>query len=103
MTMRDPTNIRDNAALDQAEAARQAAEARAEIEDLKWLLTHRPGRRFAWRLMGEAGVFRSTFHTSGSVMTFNEGKRAAGLQLLTQIMEHAPDAFLQMQNEAKSR
>ena len=52
--------------------------------------------------MSEAGVFRSTFHTSGSVMAFNEGTRSQGIKLLTQIMATNPDAFTLMQKEAKA-
>lgn len=102
MSTRDPTDLRSQTDEVEAEEARLNREQRQEQEDLKWLLAHRAGRRIAWRLMSEAGVFRSTFHTSGSVMAFNEGTRSQGIKLLTQIMATNPDAFTLMQKEAKA-
>lgn len=100
--MRDPTDLRSHESEHTDQERRDELKQRQEIEDLKWLLAHPAGRRIAWRLMAEAGVFRSTFNQSGSVMAFNEGQRAQGLKLLTAIMETAPDAFTKMQKEAKA-
>lgn len=100
--MRDPTDLRAHESDQTAEQRRDELKQRQETEDLKWLLAHQQGRRIAWRLMGDAGVFRSTFNHSGSVMAFNEGQRAQGLKLLMQVMAHAPDAFTKMQKEAKA-
>lgn len=100
--MRDPTDIR--AQEREAEDAERQAKFKQDgrVKDLKWLLAHRPGRRIAWQLLADAGVFRSSFNASGSVMAFNEGARSQGLKLLAEIMEHAPDAFTLMQKEAKA-
>ena len=100
--MRDPTDLRAQESETTAEDRRAELKQRREIEDLKWLLAHRQGRRIAWKLMGDAGVFRSVFNHSGSVMAFNEGQRSQGLKLLMSIMEHAPEAFTLMQKEAKA-
>jgi cation transport regulator ChaC len=100
--MRDPTDLRSQESDQTDQQRRDELKQQREIEDLKWLLAHPQGRRIAWRWMGEAGVFRGTFNQSGSVMAFNEGKRAQGLALLMQIMAHAPDAFTKMQKEAKA-
>lgn len=102
MTTRDPTDLRSTAAEAETDKAKLTRDERQEQEDIKWLLAHRPGRRIAWKLMSDAGVFRTTFNTSGSVMAFNEGQRAQGLKLLAQIMALAPDAFTLMQKEAKA-
>ena len=100
--MRDPTDLRSQESDAADSQQRDDLKQRQEIEDLKWLLAHQQGRRIAWRLMGDAGVFRSTFNHSGSVMAFNEGQRAQGLKLLMAVMAHAPDAFTKMQKEAKA-
>ena len=100
--MRDPTDLQAQADEEEAETRRLTRKQRQEVEDIKWLLAHRPGRRIAWALLGDAGVFQSSFNHSGSVMAFNEGRRNLGLQMLAKIMEHAPDAFLTMQREAKA-
>lgn len=100
--MRDPTDLRSQESDQAADQRRAELKQQRDIEDLKWLLAHPQGRRIAWQWMGDAGVFRSTFNQSGSVMAFNEGQRAQGLKLLTSIMAHAPDAFTKMQKEAKA-
>lgn len=100
-TTRDPTDLRAQEANTEAQQQRYDLGLLQEIEDFKWLLKHRPGRRIVWKLMSDAGVFRSVFNHSGSVMAFNEGQRAQGLKLLMSIMEHAPEAFTLMQKESK--
>jgi hypothetical protein len=86
---------------EQQEAADKAAEARrVEIEDLRGILNSKTGRRFVWRLLERAGVYRTSFNNSGSITAFNEGRRDVGLFLLNEIHEVAPDAYLTMLKEA---
>lgn len=67
--------------------------------DLRWLMEQKRGRRVVWRILEEAGIYRSVFHTSGSVMAFNEGQRNAGLRLLDQVMRAAPQQYMTMLEE----
>lgn len=72
-----------------------------EIDDILTVLSTRQGRRYLWRIMGEAGVFRMSFIAGAADATaFNEGKRNLGASILTEIMDHAPKLFLTMQQEA---
>lgn len=84
------------------EDAKLEREVRQAVEDLRWLMGHKPGRRFVRRLLERTGVYRTSFHTSGSVMSFNEGQRNVGLGLVAEIQEHAPDQFLLMLKEQTS-
>lgn len=70
-----------------------------ELEDIKWLVGHEAGRRIAARLIAEAGVYKTTFHTSGSVMAFNEGKRSLGLFLLDELLTASPNSYLKILKE----
>lgn len=70
-----------------------------EIEDLKKLLSMPEGRRYIWRLMAHAGVFRTSF-TGNSTTFFNEGKREIGLMVISEVMNASPSSFTQMQNES---
>lgn len=72
-----------------------------EIEDLKAVLGTPQGRRFIWRLLGQAGIFRPSF-VAGSPDTtaFNDGARNQGLNLMAEVMSEAPKQFLTMQQEA---
>jgi hypothetical protein len=77
----------------------QEHDARA---DLSTLMGQAYGRRIVWRLLGECGVFRSSFHTSGSTVYFLEGRRDVGLRLMADVLQAAPEAYLLMQSEAKN-
>lgn len=70
-----------------------------QLEDVRWMMGHPQGRRFVTRLLEEAGVHRTVFHTSGSVMAFNEGKRTLGLFVQGEVLEAAPEAYLKLLQE----
>lgn len=97
--MRDPTDTDDH----EAQAAEQAKKAqlrrRREVDDLKWLMAHAQGRRFICRLLEESGVFRTSFHVSGSTAAFNEGKKHVGYVLTADLMEFTPDAYVKLLKE----
>jgi hypothetical protein len=76
-----------------------AESRRKEIEDIKWLMAHKAGRRLAWRLLERAGVYRTSFNNSGSITAFNEGQRNMGLFLLAELQEISPDNYLAMIKE----
>jgi hypothetical protein len=99
----DPTDIKaqQRAARDEQERQRIAKEN--EAADYQWLLSTDRGRRMVWNWLGDYGVFRTSFNSSGSITAFNEGQRNAGLRLITAVMEHAPEMFPVMQAEAKKR
>lgn len=85
----------------QKAAEAQAEVRRVQVEDVKWLLAHKAGRRFVWRLLEQAGVYRTSFNNSGSVTAFNEGQRNIGLMLVAEIQELVPERYLDMLKERK--
>lgn len=100
--MHDPTDLRQQALNTEAQRQREEQRARQRKDDLVWLMGTKPGRRIAWRLLEETGVYRNPFNNSGSVMAFNCGQMNVGQQFLAEIMEHAPDAYLNLLKEAKT-
>jgi hypothetical protein len=83
-------------------AAREAAQrARIEVDDLKWVMQNKRGRRFVHSVLERAGVFRSTFHTNALTMAFSEGARNEGLKLTNRLIEHSPELWQQMLAEQK--
>lgn len=89
---------------EQAAAEAQAEEARRliraiEIDDLKWLMSDKRGRRFMWRLLAGTGVYRSSFVTNAMQVSFLEGQRHIGLGWLAEVMENTPDNFNAMTTE----
>lgn len=71
-----------------------------QIDDIRETAQRPAGRRLIWRLLGEAGIFRSSFAANPHVTSLNEGKRDIGLMLLKDIMTAQPDLFTVMQKEA---
>lgn len=70
-----------------------------ELKDLKWVLSSKAGRKFLWRMLERAGLHSSSFHHHNGVMSFNEGKRSIGNELLVDINEADIEAYFQMQRE----
>lgn len=99
--MRDPIEP-----VDEQEATRAKAESalkrKQQVEDFKWLMAHAQGRRIVSRLLEEAGVHRTSFNHSGSVMAYNEGRRHIGLFLLAEILEIAPESYTKLLKEYAS-
>ena len=98
---KDPTDIRGQERLAEADEAKAALRRRTEVGDFVWLMSDKRGRRFVWRLLDKAGVFRSTF-TGNSETFFRERLRNMGLFVLSEVHELTPDAFTQMLKEQKS-
>lgn len=96
--MRDPHDALardvDAEAADAAQAERTRREQ--QVEDIKWLMAHAPGRRIVTRLIEETGLFRTSFHTSGSVMSLNEGRKQIGYFLQAELVAITPDAYLKL-------
>ena len=67
--------------------------------DLETVMGSPAGRRFMWGLLGECGLYRSSYHPS-ALIHFNEGQRSIGLALLARLTADCPDQYLTMQSEA---
>ncbi|WP_165909648.1 endopeptidase [Variovorax guangxiensis] len=91
----------DLSAEREAKAKAQALDERNEVDELLWLMSDPRGRRFMWRRLSENGVYQQTY-VPGSFdqSAFNEGRRAMALKLMSQIMQHCPARFTEMQKEA---
>ena len=72
-----------------------------ELDDLLVVLSTLNGRRFIWRQLSECGIYKSSFHPSGSTVYFMEGRRDVGLKLLADVMEVSPEAYSTMATEAQ--
>ena len=90
---------------EQAQTQRDAADnARKTFDaDIKWLMSSPRGRRIVWWVLDKAGVNRTSFNNSGSVMAFNEGQRNMGLMLQAQVIELAPEAYMTMLEEQRKK
>ena len=98
---RDP---RDDLTHDFEDEAAERAKAekikrQQDVEYIKWLMAHAPGRRFVTRLLEQTGLFRTSYHASGSLMALNEGRKQIGYFLQGELVEIVPDAYLKLLKE----
>ena len=70
------------------------------LNDIREILSTRRGRRFFWRYLEVCGVYK-TSNADQHQIFFNEGMRNIGLQLLADLNEAAPEAYLVMLREAQ--
>jgi hypothetical protein len=75
-------------------------ESQQQIDDLIAVMSTTQGRRFVWRLLSEAGVYRTSFSCDVALMSFNEGKRNVGLELLNELVSNCHSSYLKMVEEA---
>ena len=97
-------NPQDLDAVERAEtklAERKKAQRDQDKADFKWLMGQVQGRRFIWRLLDLAGVFRSTFRLNNE-MEFLEGMRNMGVILMADIHEVCPEKYFVMVKEHQS-
>lgn len=80
---------------------RAVIRARIEVDDLKWVMSNKRGRRVIHGVLERAGVWRLSFHTNALTMAFNEGARNEGLAMLAKLNEHCPELYTLMLKEQK--
>lgn len=78
------------------------AERQVEADDIRRLMSSKWGRRFVWRLLDAAGVFKLSFNTNAMTMAFNEGNRNYGNRLLADITSLCPERYMEMLKEQKA-
>lgn len=71
-----------------------------EIDDFKFVMEDKRGRRFLWRLLAQCGVFRSSY-TGNNETFFREGQRNIGLAYMALIHEACPEKYSLMLKEQK--
>ena len=82
------------------EAEKRAARARAEeLDDFKWMMNTKRGRRQIWRALVRAKVFNTTLSESPHTMAFAEGAKREGYYLIGMIHAACPDKYADMVKE----
>ena len=101
MSDNDQTDISDESTVKAIKEKSKSAEE-TFADDIDWLMASPRGRRIMNRYLSRCHVFESSFSTNLSQTNFAEGERNIGLQLLSDVMEHAPDKYMKMIEENKS-
>ena len=69
--------------------------------DIRNLMGTQAGRRLAWYLLSQFGIFNDGFSSDALIMAHNSGRRSCGLQLLHLIEAYAPEQYDKMAKEAR--
>ena len=93
----------------QVEATARGAEVHRlmreqEVEDFKWLMGHKQGRRNMWRFLSMTAL-HSTPHVMGASSednAFRAGCQNIGIALQALIHEHCPDTYHLMVKERQA-
>jgi len=101
----NPTDLTAHDAQRREAKEQSRFEAAVEMDDIKWLMGSKRGRRIVWRLLGEARLYQQSFEGNANWSIFNEGKRSVGLKLMAQIhaVDGGADAYALMCNEARTK
>lgn len=70
-----------------------------EDMDLQAILSSEQGRRFLYRLLGMAGIYRNHFDADPGVMAANCGASNLGLMVLSEMQRVDPESYVTMLKE----
>ncbi len=106
MIERDPTDFVAAGQARDAARASSTAKAKEFAEDLGWLMNSVRGRRLAFWLLSQAGVYRTTFFETPQrapymalAMAHDEGRKELGYRLMGEIGRVCPESYAQMMKE----
>lgn len=101
MSHYDPLDLRSQDKRAERDEKRARLQRQHDVEDMRWLMQDKRGRRVAWRLLERTGVFRSSF-TGNSETFFREGERNVGLYLSAWLLDACPEQYAVMLKENTS-
>lgn len=81
----------------------QRRERELEREDLQRVMWTEWGRRFVYRHLSRAGVYRLSYNGNVNDTVFNEGQRNMGLMLISELLEVCPNEYRKMLTENSGR
>lgn len=73
---------------------------RQREQDLRGICSTVSGRRWLWTLLGDAGLFMTSFDRDALGMAFKEGQRSLGLRVLAELNDLNPELYHTMALEA---
>lgn len=95
-------SLDDQDRLAEEQAARRNLERTVDAEALKWIMAHKPGRRWMWRFLELSGVFQNPWRPSSHEAAFRAGHMNIGQMVLAELHEHCLDRYVEMMKEHQS-
>lgn len=102
--MSNRTMVRNGSDREQVRRAAQEArrQRKLDLADLQFVLSSVAGRRFLFRVISRLRP-NDRFWEPGDLMHYKAGRHDVAVELLNEIDEVNPDAWIQMQQEAVER
>jgi len=97
----DPLDIESQDKVRAVRATREQLADQADVDDVKWLMSSKRGRRILWRTLERGEVFKLSFNTNSMSMAFAEGRKNEGLRTLALIHTASPDLYSTMMKESR--
>lgn len=72
---------------------------RDHLAHLTRVMSDPAGREYLYDLLASLHIYSTSFSTDALIMAFNEGQRNVGIRLTADLVEAAPDMYLQMLKE----
>lgn len=101
MSHSDPFDLQSQARTIAETGEKAKLAQQIEIDDLKWQMSDKRGRRNVFRDLERAGVWRISFNSNALTMAFNEGMRNHGLRKMALLTTHCADRYTEMLKESK--
>jgi hypothetical protein len=96
----NPTDLVEQERAREERAVDAALERDRFVNDFKWFMGHKQGRRIMWWVLSQSQVFRNAWRPSANEMSFVVGNQNIGQMLLAEITAIVPDQFNTMMKEA---
>lgn len=93
----------DDDKLKEENARKHRDLAQREIDDIRFVMDSKQGRRVVWSVLEKGRVFSAIPPMDALAMAFNEGQRNLALELFQRVMTHCPDQYLKMAAEASEQ
>jgi hypothetical protein len=78
------------------EEKKQELKRKNKLNNIKRVLETPSGVSFFWDLLCDCGAFHSSFDENALKMSFREGRRSIGNELIADLMEACPAKYLEM-------
>lgn len=101
MSEPNPFDLAEVEAAEHALNDEAKLERAVEVDDFKFVMEDKRGRRMIWRLLAETGVFRLSFTGQMETTSFREGARNIGLKYMALIHEACPEKYQLMLKEQR--
>jgi hypothetical protein len=95
----NPDFAKEETAIEKARARDDLAR-KNELAELQEILLDDKVRKFLWRMLAKAGMYRTHFNPNAAIMGHNTGLADMGTMILNEILEANPEAWIVMQQDA---